>query len=74
MNELIFSYLTGRNRTGSEPGGTLIHAIRGDGEHFPTFRPALCGAKPGRRSNGWSELTSDHATCPKCLKKLGIQP
>lgn len=31
---------------------------------------ALCGAEPGKRSNGWIEVTGP-ANCPKCLKKKG---
>lgn len=29
----------------------------------------LCGAKPGKRSVGWSYV-ADNVTCPKCLAKL----
>lgn len=32
---------------------------------------ALCGAKPGRRSVGWSTYFRETVTCPECLKKLG---
>ena len=30
----------------------------------------LCGAKPGRRSAGWSSYPGEQVTCPKCLRKL----
>ncbi len=33
------------------------------------FETALCGAKPGRRGNGWYQV-KDEATCPKCLIKV----
>lgn len=68
---MFYSYLTGRGRTGSDSTGPLYHAInvRGEGP-FPTFGAAICGARPGKRSNGWSDYLGDHATCPKCLKKL----
>jgi hypothetical protein len=33
---------------------------------------AICGAKPGRRSVGWSPTPKANSvvTCPRCLKKL----
>ena len=58
--------LTGRCRTGSEKGGAVAHAVAGTSE----FATALCGARPGRLSNGWSEWKPDKVTCPKCLKKM----
>jgi len=30
----------------------------------------LCGAKPGKRSNGWIGDSNKKVTCPKCLEKL----
>lgn len=74
MSDVFYTYLTGRGRTGTDATGPLIHAISSDFDHYPSFGSAICGAKPGKRSNGWSEYRADHATCPKCLKKLGIQP
>jgi hypothetical protein len=56
--------LTGRCRSGGDWGGTLYHAVR-FGEYA-----AVCGAKPGRRSVGWSGYRGDDVTCPKCVKKL----
>lgn len=67
---LYFTHLIGRNRNGSEPGGTLIHALQGNDAFFPTYGKALCGAQPGLRSNGWSEYTSTVPTCPKCIAKM----
>jgi hypothetical protein len=32
---------------------------------------ALCGAKPGRRSVGWSYDEGLQPSCPKCVKKAG---
>jgi len=58
--------LTGRCRTGSERGGHLAHAVAGDS----WYETALCGAKPGKRSNGWSEYRPEAVTCPKCLARL----
>ena len=29
---------------------------------------ALCGAKPGRRSAGWSDHDEPAATCPRCIR------
>jgi hypothetical protein len=65
--EINYRCLIGRNRTGSEPGGTRIHAIYRSESAFGT---AICGAQPGRRSNGWSDYEFACATCPKCMKKL----
>jgi hypothetical protein len=61
--------LTGRNRTGSECGGVLAHAVVDDS----WFAKALCGAQPGKRSNGWSEYRPQAVTCPKCLAKMQVK-
>lgn len=58
--------LIGRTRNATEPGGYRAHAVAEDS----WFAKALCGAQPGRRSNGWSEWTPSAITCPKCLAKL----
>lgn len=71
---IFYAYLTGRNRTATERTGHLFHAIQGEDNYYPGFGKAICGAQPGRRSNGWSEHRSDYATCPKCLKKLQAKP
>lgn len=57
--------LAGRCTDGAERGkGQLFHAV-------PTIsNTALCGAKPGRHSAGWSETVGQDITCPKCLRKL----
>lgn len=69
---MFYTYLTGRGRTGTDSTGPLVHAVDGfDG--FPNFSKAICGAEPGRRSNGWSDYRAPAATCPKCLKKLAAQ-
>jgi hypothetical protein len=50
---------------------TALYAICG---HIaPRSQPAAMtvrGAKPGKRSNGWSEYHPAAVTCPKCLAKL----
>lgn len=54
---------TGRLTDGYERGkGVLFHAV--------VCETALCGAKPGRLSAGWSIEQGDKVTCDKCLKKL----
>jgi hypothetical protein len=66
---IVYSYLTGRGRTGSDSMGTLVHAVESvDGELC--FETAVCGARPGKRSNGWSDYRPARVTCPKCLKKM----
>ena len=63
-------YLAGRGRSGADSTGTLFHALPAGSDL--TFRDALCGKKPGRLSNGWSEAwkPGQDITCPKCKKKL----
>lgn len=67
--------MLGRCANGSErDGGTLYHAIRED----RLSEAAVCGAKPGRRSVGWSDQYQkpiDAVTCPRCrnaMWKFGI--
>ena len=56
--------LAGRCSNGMElDHGKLYHAVIADDR-------AMCGAKPGRRSVGWSSYRVDAVTCPRCLKKL----
>lgn len=31
---------------------------------------ARCGARPGRRSVGWSREVNKTVTCPRCIKKI----
>ena len=61
--------LTGRCRTATDSAGTVAHAVAG----VSWWETALCGAKPGKRSNGWSEYRPSAVTCPKCLAKLAKQ-
>lgn len=57
--------LAGRCATGEERGkGSLYHMVT-IGSHV-----AACGAKPGRRSAGWSSYPAAEVTCPRCLKKM----
>ena len=57
--------LTGRCANGAErDGGKLSHLIE-DCRNI-----ALCGAKPGKRSNGWSIYDETEVTCKKCLDRL----
>jgi hypothetical protein len=57
--------LIGRAANGMQlDSGIRYHAVP-----FGT-RLAKCGAKPGRRSAGWSSYHGDDVTCPRCLKKL----
>ena len=60
-----FLTLGGTCRNGAErDSGRLYHAVP-EGEW-----KAVCGAKPGRTSYGWSTHVGTAATCPRCLKKL----
>lgn len=62
-SDLIFARLAGRCLDGAErDGGRRFHAVvRGSYK-------ALCGAKPGRQSAGWSERLGDRATCSRCIE------
>lgn len=62
-----YTYLTGRCANGwQRDSGTLYHAVPGTSE----WSKALCGAQPGRRSNGWSDYRAAAPTCPRCLAVL----
>jgi hypothetical protein len=60
--------MTGRCRSGGDSTGTRYHAVP-DGRP-ESWQLALCGAKPGERSNGWSTRIGDAVTCPRCLKRM----
>lgn len=61
--------LGGRGANGAERDhGVLFHAIL-PGEH-----KAMCGAKPGQLSIGWSMYgRGEEPTCARCLKKVGVE-
>ena len=65
--------LAGRCADGRELGqGSRIHAVTGlfREDYRELHGIALCGAKPGKRSVGWTALQNTaHITCPRCLKK-----
>lgn len=55
--------LAGRCANGAErDGGARYHAV-------PASGAALCGAKPGRRSAGWSPYEGPAVSCPRCLAR-----
>ena len=57
--------LAGRCASGYEGGhGTRSHAV----EMFSN--KAMCGAKPGKRSVGWSSYQDKEVTCPRCAEKV----
>jgi hypothetical protein len=69
--ELIPARLGGRQCATDGDKGVLTHAVPGErdiGGQVRGFR-ALCGAKPGRRSTGWSSLGVSVVDCPRCLKR-----
>ena len=55
-------YLLGRLANGSEYGGSLNHIVP-EGK-----RTAICGSTDGRKSQGFSDMLLEPATCPRCLK------
>jgi hypothetical protein len=62
--------MSGMNRTATDRGGVLVHAVDYDGDPTDLHVKAVCGAAPGKRSNGWSGWHAPAVTCPKCLAKL----
>jgi len=76
MTTYRYTYATGRCATGYQADqGRRIHAIPvdADGNAWP-WAAALCGYKPGKRSNGWSEWRGDAPTCPKCTARRRTNP
>jgi hypothetical protein len=71
--QTYFLRMSGRCANGAErDSGRLIHAVRSKG--FPGWKPAVCGATPGPKGNGWSETFTQaaEATCTRCIKKLSV--
>ena len=66
--------LAGRCCDGRELGqGSRIHALNRAlpaNQFEQVCGKALCGAKPGRRSAGWSYWPGMVVSCPRCLKAL----
>jgi hypothetical protein len=58
--------MAGRCKDGGRDGGKRAHAVVGG----PGWQKALCGARPGDRTNGWGQWISPAVTCPRCLAKL----
>jgi hypothetical protein len=77
-SDVVAAKLAGRCANGMERGqGVTYHAMPLDqvrGTIEDPFREAwgwaLCGAKPGRRSVGWTVCTGTKITCPRCLRKI----
>jgi hypothetical protein len=71
--KFIPAKLAGRCCDGFEKGqGSRVHALINATvqDHTFAYGDALCKAKPGRRSVGWSAMEGYGVTCPKCLKKM----
>lgn len=70
MNPIIPVLKTGRCVGHNRDAGTVVHLMRNGECVGPSFRPALCGARPGRLSAGWNEDSHRAATCPRCLARF----
>jgi len=65
-------YMFGRLSNGNESDkGTRIHVVgMEDRWSCGGGGKAACGAAPGKRSVGWSDVQEDPANCPRCLAKI----
>ena len=60
---------TARSKHGAEKDrGIVVHIVIGEEPNGYWGGKALCGAEPGRRSNGWFSVEKG-ATCEKCISK-----
>jgi len=70
----VIARLTGRCANGAErDGGRRSHVVMIDPHRqlTPSWETAVCGAKPGRLSNGWDEVDgAENPTCPRCRARL----
>lgn len=61
---------TARSKYGAEKDrGVVVHLIDSKEPNGYWGGKTICGAEPGKRSNGWFEA-SRPVSCDKCLKKL----
>ena len=67
LGPFVIARLSGRCANGAErDGGRRLHVIEEDS----VYGRAVCGARPGKRSNGWDEVDgAETPTCPRCLAK-----
>lgn len=56
-------------RRAPQRGGVTLYHATDSGPY--TRGPALCGAKPGRKSAGWSDVVGPEVSCPRCVRNLG---
>lgn len=69
MSDVRFLRMAGPLRNGWERGkGAVYHAV--PSEPARHLGKALCGRAP---SIMWSSSEGEKATCPRCLKKLGVR-
>lgn len=63
--------LLGRLSNGCESDhGKKIHACEPGKTAAYCRGKALCGAEPGKRSAGWSDIENSPVNCSKCLKNM----
>lgn len=61
--------MSGTCRNGAErDSGRLSHAVAIDANRG--WARALCGARPGKRGNGWSEHVEREVTCVRCITRM----
>ena len=52
--------------------GSVLHYVLGYVAP-PSFKPARCGATPGKRSMGWMKPQYRPIHCARCLQRLGLR-
>jgi hypothetical protein len=63
--------MMGRLASGLQGGhGVRVHAVEAGTTAAYCHGKAICGARPGRRSCGWSDVEKLPISCPKCQAKL----
>ena len=69
-NKIICTLVSkgGRTRTGNDKKGSSIHAIAELPKNVFWSTPAMCGAKPNKKSYGWLEINQDDCKEPNCIK------
>lgn len=61
--------MTGTRRGTTAQSEPRYHAVDANGDGG-VYTAALCGARPGVKSEGWAKDTGEAVTCPACLDRF----